>query len=578
MALIDVERVSFRYPDREKLALHEVSLSVERGGYVVLCGPSGCGKTTLLRLMKTVIAPHGQLSGRILFDGALLEGVPLRQQAARIGFVMQNPDAQIVTDKVWHELAFGLENLGVPQQQMRSRVTEMASYFGIQHWFDKDVTELSGGQKQLLNLAAVMAMAPDVLLLDEPTSQLDPIAAGEFLATVARLNRELGTTVVMAEQRLEEVLAAADAAVVLEEGAVAAAGHPRTVAAQLLPGKSPIRAALPTVTRVAFAVEGEAAAEGREPLPLTVREGRQWLEERLRTHSPATRRLLVPEAPAAAAAPALQMRDLWFRYQRTQPDVLRGASLTVPTGSLFALVGGNGTGKSTLLKAACAIAKPQQGSVEVLGRPLKSWKPAQLFCDGVACLPQDPLSLMAHDTVAACLQEVLPAAGGGHPAAPAARQQAVLSPGEGKASVSGYRQQVVEFCQLEDLLEFHPADLSGGQLQRAALAMVLLRRPRLLLLDEPTKGMDAAFKAQLGQLLQSLTQQGATVLLVSHDVEFCAQWATEVALMFNGEVVAQGSPREFFSGNSFYTTAASRMSRGLFQNAVTAQDVAALCG
>ncbi|WP_282208877.1 ABC transporter ATP-binding protein [Parvibacter caecicola] len=577
MALIDVERVSFRYPDREKPALREVSLSVERGGYMVLCGPSGCGKTTLLRLMKTVLAPHGQLSGRILLDGTPLEDVPLRQQAARIGFVMQNPDAQIVTDKVWHELAFGLENLGTPQPVMRARVAEMASYFGIQHWFDKDVAELSGGQKQLLNLASVMAMAPDVLLLDEPTSQLDPIAASDFLATVARLNRELGTTVVMAEQRLEEVLAAADTAVVLEEGAITAAGHPRTVAARLLRDQSPIRAAMPTAAQVAFAVEGEGILGNGREMPLTVREGRQWLEERIQAHPPATRALPAPESPAAAAPPALQVRDLWFRYQRTQPDVLRGTALTVPSGSLFALVGGNGTGKSTLLKAVCGIVKPQRGAVGVLGRPLKNWKPAHLFRGAVACLPQDPLSLMAHDTVEACLQEVLTGIEGARLRAAAGRQ-APSMPGEARPSAADELQRVVGFCQLEDLLAAHPADLSGGQLQRAALAMVLLCWPQLLLLDEPTKGMDAAFKQQLGQLLQRLTRQGATVLMVSHDVEFCAQWATQVALMFNGEVVAQGSPREFFSGNSFYTTAASRMSRGLFQNAVTAQDVAALCG
>ena len=210
MALLAFEDVTFRYPEAARTALDGVSLEVEAGEYLCLCGPSGCGKTTLLRQMKTALQPAGERSGRVLLDGRPLDHVPAREQAARIGFVMQNPDAQIVTDRVWSELAFGLENLGWEPSAMRLRVAEMASYFGLENWFERDVAELSGGQKQLLNLAAVMAMAPDVLVLDEPTAQLDPIAATTFLETVKRLNRDLGTTVVMVEHRLEEVFAVAD--------------------------------------------------------------------------------------------------------------------------------------------------------------------------------------------------------------------------------------------------------------------------------------------------------------------------------------------------------------------------------
>ena len=207
MALFEIEHLTFAYPTTpDTPCLKDVSLTLEAGEYLALCGKSGSGKTTLLRQLKSVLAPHGKKSGLIRFDDRALEDVDAREQAGRIGYVMQDPDSQIVTDKVWHELAFGLESLGCDQRTMRLRVAEMASYFGIQDWFHREVAELSGGQKQLLNLASVMAMQPDVLILDEPTSQLDPIAAADFLNTIARLNRELGTTILLSEHRLENVL------------------------------------------------------------------------------------------------------------------------------------------------------------------------------------------------------------------------------------------------------------------------------------------------------------------------------------------------------------------------------------
>ena len=227
MALFEIEHLTFAYPTApDAPCLRDVSLTLEAGEYLALCGKSGSGKTTLLRQLKSVLAPHGKKSGVIRFDGRALENVDAREQAGRIGYVMQNPDSQIVTDKVWHELAFGLESLGCDQRTMRLRVAEMASYFGIQDWFHREVAELSGGQKQLLNLASVMAMQPDVLILDEPTSQLDPIAAADFLNTIARLNRELGTTILLSEHRLENVLSVCDRVAVMEEGRITIADPP----------------------------------------------------------------------------------------------------------------------------------------------------------------------------------------------------------------------------------------------------------------------------------------------------------------------------------------------------------------
>lgn len=555
MALFAFEELTFRYPEAPRDALRDVSVAIEPGQFVLVCGQSGCGKTTLLRQFKSVLAPHGHQSGQVLFDGVPLADVPEREQVARIGFVMQDPDAQIVTDKVWHELAFVLESLGCDERTMRLRVAEMASYFGIQHWFHKNVGELSGGQKQLLNLASVMAARPDVLVLDEPTSQLDPIAASDFLATVHRINRELGTTVVMSEHRLEEVYGLADRVVVLEEGRVVVDGEPRAVAGQLHRAGSPMALALPAAARIAWGVESEQVET-----PLTVREGRSWLADEVAAFPP--RRWALPAGEVCDSAPAraaVELRDVWFRYERDGADVLRGTTLTVPEGSLFAVVGGNGTGKSTMLRAICGVARPYRGKITVFGRRLKDWKKAELFRGGVAMLPQDPLNLMVKKTVRGDLEEMLDGRG--------------LTAEQRTAAV----REVAALTDIVPLLDAHPFDLSGGEVQRAALAKVLLNEPRLLLLDEPTKGLDAFFKEKLAALLRSLTARGTTVLMVSHDVEFCASYADRCALFFDGDAVTTNPPRRFFASNSFYTTAANRISRGLFENAVTVEEVVELC-
>ena len=555
MALFAFEEVTFRYPEAPRDALRDVSVAIEPGQFVLVCGQSGCGKTTLLRQFKSVLAPHGHQSGQVLFDGVPLADVPEREQVARIGFVMQDPDAQIVTDKVWHELAFVLESLGCDERTMRLRVAEMASYFGIQHWFHKNVGELSGGQKQLLNLASVMAARPDVLILDEPTSQLDPIAASDFLATVHRINRELGTTVVMSEHRLEEVYGLADRVVVLEEGRVVADGEPRAVAGQLHRAGSPMALALPAAARIAWGVESEQVET-----PLTVREGRSWLADEVVAFPPHRWALPAGEAcDSASTRAAVELRDVWFRYERDGADVLRGTTLTVPEGSLFAVVGGNGTGKSTMLRAICGVARPYRGKITVLGRRLKDWKRAELFRGGVAMLPQDPLNLMVKKTVRGDLEEMLDGRG--------------LTAGQRTAAV----REVAALTDIVPLLDAHPFDLSGGEVQRAALAKVLLNEPRLLLLDEPTKGLDAFFKEKLAALLRSLTARGTTVLMVSHDIEFCASYVDRCALFFDGDAVTTNPPRRFFASNSFYTTAANRISRGLFENAVTVEEVVELC-
>ena len=540
MEHFDIQNLTFSHAAAKgKLSLDGVSLRIRAGEFLVLCGRSGSGKTTLLRHLKTVLTPNGKRSGEILFCGTPLAQVSGRDQAAKIGFVMQNPDDQIVTDKVWHELAFGLESLGCDQTTMRTRVAEMACYFGIQDWFHRDVATLSGGQKQLLNLASIMAMQPEVLILDEPTSQLDPIAASDFLNTVRKINTELGTTVIITEHRLEDIFPYADRAVVMDGGKIIADDAPANVGQLLFEQKNPMFAAMPTPVRVFYG----AGCTGESPL--TVRQGRNWLSREF----PAAPKIKAEpaSAPTEVENPALSLKELWFRYERDGQDVLRGVSAEIPAGEISAILGGNGAGKSTTLKAVCGICRPYRGKIRLFGKPMEKYSTKELFRGCIAMLPQDPKSLFVKKTVREDLAEM--------------------------TADADKIARTAELCQITPLLESHPYDLSGGEQQRTALAKVLLTEPKLLLLDEPTKGIDSFFKETFAAILADLKRQGITIVMVSHDVEFCARYADRVSMFFDGQILTTDTPRRFFGNNSFYTTAAHRMSRHVFDMAVTAEDV-----
>lgn len=533
-----IHDLTFFYPGQAVPALDRLDLTVRSGEFWVLCGPSGCGKSTLLRQLKTVLAPHGHRLGEIRFEGVPLDELDQREQAARIGFVLQSPENQLVTDKVWHELAFGLESLGYDTPTIRRRVAEMASFFGIQTWFYKNVAELSGGQKQLLNLASVMAMQPSVLILDEPTSQLDPIAAADFLATLGKINRELGTTILLTEHRLEEAFPLAGRVAVLDRGRLLCTGTPSQVGAALKDAGHAMFQAMPAPMRI-WAAVGDSS-----PCPVTVREGRDWLGRFAAAHPLGA----LPEEQRHAYPPeaAITARGLWFKYEKDLPDVVKGLSLTVRRGEFLALLGGNGTGKTTSLKLLSGLLQPCRGELETVGR--------------LGVLPQNPQALFVKKTVREDLFELLK----GRPLPRAAQEEQVA--------------RAVTLCRLEELLDRHPYDLSGGEQQRAALAKILLLEPDVLLLDEPTKGLDAGFKQTLAEILQRLLRRGVAVLMVSHDIEFCARYAHRCALFFDGTIVTEGPPRAFFSGNSFYTTAANRMARTRLPGAVTAEEVIAACG
>ncbi len=532
------KNLTFYYPESEKKALDNVSFSVGNGEFLILCGPSGCGKSTLLRHLKTCLTPHGRREGEIFYRGIPLEQADDRTQSQEIGFVLQSPENQVVTDKVWHELAFGLESLGHDTPTIRRRVAEIAAFFGIENWFYKNVSELSGGQKQLLSLASVTAMNPKILVLDEPTSQLDPIAASDFLALLGKINRELGITIILTEHRLEEAFPFATRVIVMEKGGIVCDGTPEAVGESLRKHGSGMFLAMPTAMRIWSAVDTAL------PCPITVRDGSDFLTARMDES---------PLLPLKEKAPhtygediAINAEELWFRYEKNMPDVVKGFSLTLKKGEFYAILGGNGAGKTTTLKLISGLKNAYRGTVSVNGK--------------VGHLPQNPQSLFVKRTVREDLYEVL--------------RESKLTKDEKNEQVA----RIVKLCELTEFLDRHPYDISGGEQQRTALAKVLLTAPDILLLDEPTKGFDAEFKVSFAAILKKLVAQNVTVLMVSHDVTFCAEYAHRCGMFFDGHIVADGTPTEFFSGNSFYTTPANRMARHLIANAVTVSDVIYACG
>lgn len=573
MNCIEVKNFSFQYPKESHAALYQVSMEVEEGSFVVLCGKSGCGKSTLLRQFKSVLASHGEKKGEILYGGQNLEDVDLRTQSAEIGYVLQNPDNQIVTDKVWHELAFGLESLGYDTPTIRLRVAEMASYFGIHSWFLKNISELSGGQKQLLNLASVMAMHPKLLILDEPTSQLDPIAASDFLETVRKINRDIGTTVILTEHRLEDVIPWADKVYVMDKGRMIADGTPNEIGEQLRTMGHDMFLSMPAPMQI------YAGTNSSLRCPLTVSQGRRWLSEELETKGIKLKKERNQEETAKKKnsifeklaglkkepekeIPEIRIKDVWFRYERDLPDVVKGLSLDIKKGEIFAVVGGNGTGKSTAMSLIARIRFPYRGKIYLEGKEIGKYSDDELYHGFLGVMPQNPQSLFVKKTVREDLYEVIDGKR-------ERKSEAYPIEMKKKDAVEG----IVSLTRLEGLLDRHPYDLSGGEQQRLALAKVLLLRPKILLMDEPTKGIDNHYKKELGEILRKLSEHGVTILMISHDVEFCAQYADRTGLFFQGNVVTSEESKKFFAGNNFYTTAANRMARNYFPNAVTVEDV-----
>ncbi|MDY6329177.1 MAG: energy-coupling factor transporter ATPase [Lachnospiraceae bacterium] len=529
MKIFSINQLEFEYPESERKVLNNINLNIEEGEFVTLCGASGCGKSTLLRHLKSVLEPAGQRNGEILFMGKALTECDERSQAENIGFVSQNPDNQIVTDKVWHELAFGLESLGYDNEVIRQRVAEMAAFFGIEDWFYRNVSELSGGQKQLLCLASIMTMLPKVIILDEPTSQLDPIAASEFINMLFKINHELGITIIITEHRLEEIIPQSDRVIVMDSGEIIIDDVPEVMCQKLRDMKHSMLLSMPVPIRVYSSV-----LYGK--CPLNVNQGRKWLEAYSRENNI---KKFIEEKNYNFDEEVIELKGICFKYEKNGKDVLKDVSLNVHKGEIYSILGGNGTGKSTLLSVICGIRKPYRGKIK-LNDDKK-----------IIMLPQNPQTLFVKKTVAENLSDI----------------------SKDKEQIS----EVIKMCRLSEFTDRHPYDLSGGEQQRVALAMVLLTKPDILLLDEPTKGLDNEYKTEFAKIINKLSDSGKTIIMVSHDVEFCAEFTHRCALFFDGNIVAENVPYRFFKGNSFYTTAANRMSRGIIEGAITASDIIEAC-
>lgn len=529
MKIFSINQLEFEYPESERKSLNNINLNIEEGEFVTLCGASGCGKSTLLRHLKSVLEPAGQRNGEILFMEKALTECDERSQAENIGFVSQNPDNQIVTDKVWHELAFGLESLGYDNEVIRQRVAEMAAFFGIEDWFYRNVSELSGGQKQLLCLASIMTMLPKVIILDEPTSQLDPIAASEFINMLFKINHELGITIIITEHRLEEIIPQSDRVIVMDSGEIIIDDVPEVMCQKLRDMKHSMLLSMPVPIRVYSSV-----LYGK--CPLNVNQGRKWLEAYSKENNI---KKFIEDKNYNFDEKVIELKGICFKYEKNGKDVLKDVSLNVHKGEIYSILGGNGTGKSTLLSVICGIRKPYRGRIK-LNDDKK-----------IIMLPQNPQTLFVKKTIAENLSDI----------------------SKDKEQIN----EVIKMCRLSDFTDRHPYDLSGGEQQRVALAMVLLTKPDIFLLDEPTKGLDNEYKTEFAKIIHQLSDSGKTIIMVSHDVEFCAEFTHRCALFFDGNIVAENVPYRFFKGNSFYTTDANRMSRGIIEGAITASDIIDAC-
>lgn len=592
--IIQIRDLTFAYAAGDEPVLSDINIDIGSGEFVIIMGSSGSGKTTLLKMLKRNMIPAGRYSGRVYIYGKEADKLTDRENAAGIGYVSQDPDNQIVTDKVWHELAFGLENLGMDNVTIRKKVAEMSEYFGITGWYDREVSKLSGGQKQILNLASVMVMQPGILLLDEPTANLDPLAAIRFLDVVKRINQELGVTVVMVEHNLEHIYADADRIIAIDKGRVAANSSPKKAATDIIAAGSFLIEGLPVASRL---YSGYNKKNGNsvvsynnvnidsnnkdnhillDEIPLTVKEGRRWyvnykkvygkdiikdkdkinnfagkgiindkvikkdvLEEDNITGNKNKKRIGFIKKNNLENKSSrkntdnientvCQLKNVSYSYNKKLPYIIDGVDVSFKEGRITAILGGNGAGKSTMLKLIAGIIKPVRGKIISNKR--------------IIMLPQDPKAVFTEVSVEEELAEVLMDKGNG-----------IYNnmPMEDKREIV---EQIIEEFGLNDIRKNNPYDISGGQQEKLAIAKVLLLKPEVLLLDEPTNGLDPYFKKTLGKLLKKINADGVTIIIVSHDLEFVDSFCDDVIMLFDRKVAAQDSTHKFLRDNMFYTT------------------------
>lgn len=540
MEILRIENLNFQYVNEEKLVLNDINMSIEEGDFLVLCGATGSGKTTLLKMLKREIAPNGNKRGTIFYQGKDLKEYNDKELVSEIGYVFQNPDSAIVTDKVWHELAFGLENLGYDNQNIRMKVGEIANYFDMQTWFDMDTNSLSGGQKQILNLASVMVMQPKVLLLDEPTSQMDPVSASNFFQTLKKINHELGTTIIIIEHRLEEIFLLADKIALLDDGKLVVYDEVKKASKEIL-NYSNININIPTPLKLYHELECE------DEVPLTIKDGKKLLGKYNFSENSQYDKPLLREKNKA-----IEIKNGWFRYSKNSKDILKGIDLDIRIGEVYSLIGGNGVGKSTLVNVIANNLKLYTGNVKINEKSISKYKNNSLYIENLVVLPQNPDDLFVSEMVSHELYEM----------------KNIYSD-----NFENRVKEIIDDFDLEELLSRHPYDLSGGEKQKVALAKILLLNPKIILFDEPTKGLDWTSKIKLVEIIKRLKKKNVTCFLVTHDIEFASLVSDYCGLLFNGTIVSENSSNLFFKNNHFYTTATNKLMREINDNIVVYDDM-----
>jgi len=532
MALLEFKNTSFTYALNNTKTLTNINLEIEEGEFVVICGPTGSGKSTLLKLIKKEIRPTGKLEGQILYKNQDLNNFSLKESVETFGLVMQNVDAQIVNEKVYSELAFGLSNLGYDVSTINRRIAEMSNYFGINNWYDRSTNNLSGGEKQILNLASILTMQPKVLLIDEATSQLDPITASEFIQVLRKINQDFGITVVVVEHRLDELFSIADKVVVLNEGQIVAVDKPREIAKKINDEK--LYLILPLMLRVAKKINAQS-------YPLTIKEGKNLLK------SFSNKINLLDVKENQLGSKLIELKNIYFKYYQNQKDILSGLDLIIHENEVLSIIGSNGSGKTTLLKLIARLINPYYGKIKLDKKNLKKYNNKELYYKNLSYLPQNPSEILFEMSI---------------------REELDYDNLKSEELL-----KLLNSLGIKELLDKHPDDLSGGEIQKVALAKILLQEPKIILLDEPTKGFDNHLKENLIKIISILKENKITIIIVSHDVEFCARVSDRIGLLFAGKIITLDKPNNFFPNNFFYTTITNKIARDKYPNVVTEQDL-----
>ncbi|MCR5629541.1 ECF transporter S component [Eubacterium sp.] len=569
--MLRFENFGFKYENSENSIFSNVNFEVNEGEVTLLIGKSGCGKSTLIRSIKPYMARKGITTGHIYYkdkDVNLLSD----EELSHIGYVSQDIENQIVTDKVWHELAFGLENLGMPQKEMRLRCGEMAAYFGIEDWYNRDTDSLSIGQKQLLNLASVMVMKPDLLILDEPASTLDPVAESELLERVFRLNRDFGTTILIVMHELEEVFNRSDKIVFMdkESDLPLVVKDKKDMARYLIENNNNQIFGLPSASRICFELYKREDINFGD-VPISISDGKRFLNENFDKINPYYKRNVVnikskEDSKNDNAENAIELKHVYYKYNKDSDFVLEDFALTVKEGEVYTIMGGNGCGKSTTLSIISKLINPNDGKVILFGKDIKKIKDEDIYGKLIGFIPQEPRNLFSKDTV---LEELLGKVKG------FSYDDLKVDDGLLKKIEDENKDlyDYITFFEIENVLSLNPFDISGGEMQKVAMIKVLLLNSKIIIMDEPTKGLDAFAKSKMASYIKKLKGMGKTVLLVSHDIEFSATVSDRLGFLFNRRIISDAIPTLFFTDNHFYTTVTRRITREYFKNVILIKDI-----